>query len=87
MAIWNRMAPFHLDWIQVEVSALCHGECTYCPVSRFSGRRRGGLMSMETFELLEPSFSSAELVFLQGWGEPLLHPRGLGDFRVLVARK
>lgn len=32
-------------------------------------------MSMETFELLEPFFSSADLVFLQGWGEPLLHPQ------------
>jgi MoaA/NifB/PqqE/SkfB family radical SAM enzyme len=31
-------------------------------------------MSMETFELVEPFFSSADLIFLQGWGEPLLHP-------------
>jgi MoaA/NifB/PqqE/SkfB family radical SAM enzyme len=32
-------------------------------------------MTEETFHHLEPSFSVAELIFLQGWGEPLLHPR------------
>ena len=71
----DRMAPFRLDWIQVEVSALCHGRCLYCPVSLRSRRREGSLMSMEVFERLEPWFSSTGLVFLQGWGEPLLHPR------------
>ncbi len=32
-------------------------------------------MDMETFERLKPGFSMANLVFLQGWGEPLLHPK------------
>ena len=31
-------------------------------------------MSTDTFARLIPSFSSTDLVFLQGWGEPLLHP-------------
>jgi MoaA/NifB/PqqE/SkfB family radical SAM enzyme len=31
-------------------------------------------MDAQTFERLRPSFPSADLVFLQGWGEPLLHP-------------
>jgi len=31
-------------------------------------------MAMDTFVRLLPSFSSADLVYLQGWGEPLLHP-------------
>jgi MoaA/NifB/PqqE/SkfB family radical SAM enzyme len=44
-------------------------------VSLLSRRREGSLMSMEVFERLEPWFSSTGLVFLQGWGEPLLHPR------------
>jgi MoaA/NifB/PqqE/SkfB family radical SAM enzyme len=26
-------------------------------------------------EIMEPHFASATLVFLQGWGEPLLHPK------------
>jgi len=32
-------------------------------------------MTWETFHRLESSFSSADMVFLQGWGEPLLHPQ------------
>lgn len=71
----DRLAPFHLDWIQVEVSSLCHGGCLYCPVSLCSRERKGALMSMEIFQRLEPWFPSTGLVFLQGWGEPLLHPQ------------
>jgi MoaA/NifB/PqqE/SkfB family radical SAM enzyme len=32
-------------------------------------------MTEDTFHHLEPSLSMAKLVFLQGWGEPFLHPR------------
>ena len=32
-------------------------------------------MEMETFLRMRLSFALADLVFLQGWGEPLLHPR------------
>ena len=32
-------------------------------------------MEMDTFRRLKGSFGSSNLVFLQGWGEPLLHPR------------
>jgi MoaA/NifB/PqqE/SkfB family radical SAM enzyme len=73
-SLLDRVTPFHLDWIQVEVSSLCQGECLYCPVSLSSRERKGALMSMETFQRLEPWFPSADLVFLQGWGEPLLNP-------------
>ena len=31
-------------------------------------------MDWRTFERIEPSFPKTGLVFLQGWGEPLLHP-------------
>ena len=78
--LWARIRPFHLDWIQVEVSGRCQGRCAYCPVSVLRDRRRRELMSRETFQSLLPSFPAAELVFLQGWGEPLLHP----DFWTLV---
>jgi MoaA/NifB/PqqE/SkfB family radical SAM enzyme len=73
--IRDRLAPVELDWIQVELSARCSGGCTYCPVSLWADRRRDGFMGAETFSRLLPSFPLAELVFLQGWGEPLLHPR------------
>jgi len=73
--VWSRLTPFELDWIQVEVSARCDSRCIYCPVSQFRGKRVEGLMTWETFHRLESSFSSADMVFLQGWGEPLLHPQ------------
>ncbi len=70
----RRRATFHLDWLQVEVSALCNASCLYCVQSCYRGQWLGGLMDMETFARLEPSFPDVDLVFLQGWGEPLLHP-------------
>ncbi len=73
--IWSRLLLFRLDWIQVEVSARCDGDCLYCPVSRLRPLRENALMAPEVFEALLPFFPSADLVFLQGWGEPLLHPR------------
>ena len=68
-------APFHLDCIQVEVSSLCNAACPYCVQACYKDQWKGGLMDMETFERLKPGFSMANLVFLQGWGEPLLHPK------------
>lgn len=73
-AAWQRLQPFELDWIQVEVSARCEGRCRYCPVHRLSGKREPALMTADTFRRLLPALSAAKLVYLQGWGEPLLHP-------------
>lgn len=70
----RKAAPFHLDWLQIEVSSLCNRSCPYCAASCLSGQRETGLMDRETFECLRPSLGSAGLVYLQGWGEPLLHP-------------
>ncbi len=66
--------PLHFDCIQVEVSALCNASCPYCVQACYQDQWKGGLMEMATFESLKSSFSLANLVFLQGWGEPLLHP-------------
>lgn len=72
--IWSAVSPFRFDWIQVEVSAACNASCAYCVLSCYKGDWAGGLMDMETFDRIEPSFPQTDLVFLQGWGEPLLHP-------------
>jgi MoaA/NifB/PqqE/SkfB family radical SAM enzyme len=63
------------DWLQIEVAGVCNAACAYCVLTCYQGMRQGGLMEMETFERLAPHFSRAALVFLQGWGEPLLHPQ------------
>jgi MoaA/NifB/PqqE/SkfB family radical SAM enzyme len=69
------LARPRFDWLQVEVAGVCNAACAYCTLTCYQGVREGGLMAMETFECLEPHFANAALVFLQGWGEPLLHPR------------
>jgi MoaA/NifB/PqqE/SkfB family radical SAM enzyme len=63
------------DWLQVEVSGLCNAACSYCALSCYKDGWEGGLVAEDTFERLAPEFARADLVFLQGWGEPLLHPR------------
>ncbi len=72
--IWENLRPFRLDWIQVEVSGLCVGRCRFCPVPQAPGSGQGNLMEPETFARLLPSLPAADMVHLQGWGEPLLHP-------------
>ncbi len=68
-------ASSRLAWLQVEVSALCNAACSYCALNCYKAEWEGGLLEEDTFERLVPEFRRADLVFLQGWGEPLLHPR------------
>jgi MoaA/NifB/PqqE/SkfB family radical SAM enzyme len=67
------LAP-SLDWIQVEVTSHCNARCAYCPRTVYGDDWLSRHMSMETFERLVPAFRKTRLVFLQGWGEPFLHP-------------
>ncbi|MBW1946105.1 MAG: radical SAM/SPASM domain-containing protein, partial [Deltaproteobacteria bacterium] len=72
--IFQPNPPSRFDVIQVEVSALCNASCPYCVHGCYGEIWGGGLMEMDTFRRLKGSFGSSNLVFLQGWGEPLLHP-------------
>ncbi|ACB39292.1 radical SAM protein [Pyrobaculum neutrophilum] len=62
---------------QVEVSTACNANCVYCPVSYF--RQRGlwpvKLMDFDLYKRFLAEVEEAEYIHLQGWGEPLLHPR------------
>jgi MoaA/NifB/PqqE/SkfB family radical SAM enzyme len=69
----NRAIP-ELDWIQIEPSSFCTSNCTYCPHTVLSDSWRNRHMTSSTFHNLLPSLRSADLVYLQGWGEPLLNP-------------
>jgi MoaA/NifB/PqqE/SkfB family radical SAM enzyme len=69
------LAQPRYDWLQLEVAGACNAACAYCALTCYKGVREGGLMDMATFERMEPHFAAAGLVYLQGWGEPLLHPR------------
>jgi MoaA/NifB/PqqE/SkfB family radical SAM enzyme len=70
----NLFMPF-LDWIQVEVTSHCNAECVYCPHSVYKQSWQNSHIAVETFEKLLPAFRRTRLVYLQGWGEPILHPR------------
>lgn len=60
---------------QVEVSSACMGKCSYCPHSSQADSWRTRHMSDEIFARLWPLFKVCQQAHLQGWGEPLLHPR------------
>jgi len=68
------------DWIQIEVTSHCNGECVYCPHTVYRDAWINRHLPLPTFEKLLPIFATTNLVYLQGWGEPLLHP----DFFTLV---
>lgn len=69
------VTPLRFDWIQVEISAICNASCAYCVLTCYKKQWGGGLMNMQTFQRLQPTFALADMVYLQGWGEPLLHPQ------------
>lgn len=64
-----------LDCLQVEVTSCCPGRCGYCPHTIMRDRWMSRDMDMETFGLLWPLMRRSGRVHLQGWGEPLIHPR------------
>ena len=59
-----------LDWIQVEITTKCNGECVYCPHILFKNTEN---MSLGMFRNIIPFFKNTSLIYLQGWGEPLLN--------------
>ena len=70
----NRFKTPALDWIQIEVTSYCNAECIYCPRTVFQDIWLNRHLPMHSFEQLVPVFTKTQLVFLQGWGEPLMCP-------------
>ena len=75
-----------LDWIQIGVTSRCNARCIYCPHWTAKKYWQGEDLPFEIFKSLSPSFSRTGLVYLQGWGEPLLHPRFF-DMLKMVKKK
>ncbi|OGP71994.1 MAG: hypothetical protein A2Y80_05945 [Deltaproteobacteria bacterium RBG_13_58_19] len=73
--------PKRLDWIQVEVTSHCNAACIYCPRTAYQDKWVSRHLPLETFKKILPALARTRLVFLQGWGEPFLHP----DFFRLVS--
>lgn len=68
-------AARRFEALQIEVSSRCNIKCVMCPVTVLAGRWPQRDMRWETFERIAGAFEHATWVYLQGWGEPLLHRR------------
>ncbi len=64
-----------LDCVQVEVTSHCTGRCTYCPHTTMADNWRSVHMDDAVFAELLPLLRQCKRAHLQGWGEPMLHPR------------
>ncbi|SDB22287.1 Radical SAM superfamily enzyme, MoaA/NifB/PqqE/SkfB family [Desulfonatronum thiosulfatophilum] len=62
------------DWMQIEVTSKCNADCAYCPRTVYRDQWHDRFMSLETFRRLVPALRKTKLAYLQGWGEPFLHP-------------
>jgi MoaA/NifB/PqqE/SkfB family radical SAM enzyme len=68
--------PRKISCLQLEVSTACQLECLYCPRTVLAAKWPSRMMAWELYEQrIAPYFAKFGLVFLQGWGEPLLNPR------------
>ena len=63
------------DWVQVEVTTRCDAACVYCPRTACGNGWRDADMPQSLFRRVLHACRGARRVHLQGWGEPLLHPR------------
>ncbi|MEW6545403.1 MAG: radical SAM/SPASM domain-containing protein [Bacillota bacterium] len=61
--------------VQVEVTSACQLRCTFCARTALADRWITAHLPWEAFSALLPHAGRIQLVHLQGWGEPLLHPR------------
>ena len=80
---WSRFSLFrhHFHWLQVEVTTHCQAACTYCPHTVYRDSWQSRHLDPALFQRLLPELSRVNLLYLQGWGEPFLHP----DFFTLVS--
>ena len=62
------------SWIQIEVTTKCNASCVYCPhyLCRSNWIKRD--IPFDVMKFIEPALPTTGLVYLQGWGEPLLYP-------------
>lgn len=64
-----------IECAQIEVTSHCFGACVYCPHTTQKAAWKSRHMSDNVFAALWPLLRRARRAHLQGWGEPLLHPR------------
>jgi len=70
---FDKMNSPVLDWIQVEVTTCCNSACSYCPHIAMGACLPNRHMPLDLFRELIPFIKYTKLIYLQGWGEPLLN--------------
>jgi MoaA/NifB/PqqE/SkfB family radical SAM enzyme len=68
-------AARQFEALQIEVTSRCNIQCVMCPVTVLAEHWPARDMPWETFERIADAFDRTRWVYLQGWGEPLLHRR------------
>jgi MoaA/NifB/PqqE/SkfB family radical SAM enzyme len=69
------MAKRPLRALQVEVTSRCTRRCTVCARTAYAGSWLEGDLDEALWRRLVPDLRLVAHLHLQGWGEPLLHPR------------
>jgi len=73
--------------VQIEVTSRCGTGCVFCPHDTLSDRWVEGDLSLDLYrEKIAPHLGLFGLVYLQGWGEPMLHP-DLWDMLAMAQEK
>lgn len=68
-------APRPFSVAQIEVTSRCNMNCTFCALRSLGPAWINGDLDTQLFRNhIAPYLDLFELVYLQGWGEPLLHP-------------
>ncbi len=73
------------DWIQIEVTSRCNARCIYCPRTVYRSHWHNRDLPLKTFQRILPALPKTTLTYLQGWGEPLLHPEFTAMVRMAKA--
>jgi MoaA/NifB/PqqE/SkfB family radical SAM enzyme len=82
----DRPSERRLPVIQIEITSRCQMDCVFCVHRGLKGHWVHGDLPWELYrDAIAPELHHFELVYLQGWGEPTLHPR-LWDMLDLAKR-
>jgi MoaA/NifB/PqqE/SkfB family radical SAM enzyme len=62
--------------LQIEVTSRCLLHCSFCPNKTLGKQWLYGDLPIEVYrDYIVPHLGQFDLAYLQGWGEPLLHPQ------------
>ena len=72
-----------VDEVILEISSICTLKCTICPVGKSRPKRFKSLMSLDLIKKILTENKNIKTIYLEGWGEPLVHPQ-LEDILKLI---